>query len=149
MYGFGNSAFLPQDLGSFTLFTVDLKNGHSSSVWTATFPGAVTAIAFNRSGNLFVLETTPGNLGIDVTSLLQVDKKTGAVIGTAVLSHPLGFSAGVAFHPLTGVAYVADGNFHGTNNLYTLNTSTGQLTTIGPTGLAFRFGIASLAFDPK
>jgi len=144
LYGAGYSAFSQQD---FQFFTVDPRSGHANLVWSTNFVG-VTTMAFDAHGNLFFIETVPVGNGVDISRLVQVDKTTAAVISTIVLSHSLGFSAGMAFDPVTGIAYVADGNFHGSNNLYTLNTVTGQLTTVGPIGTAFRFGIGGLAFDP-
>jgi hypothetical protein len=143
LYGAGYSAFSQQD---FRLFTVDPKSGHTKNVWLTNFVG-VTTMTFDAHGNLFFIETMPSGGGIDISRLVRVDKTTAAVISTTVLSHSLGFSAGMAFDPVTGIAYVADGNFHGSNKLYTLNTSTGLLTTVGPTGTATRFGIGGLSFN--
>jgi DNA-binding beta-propeller fold protein YncE len=87
--------------------------------------------------------------GTNLSRLLKVDKATGAAINTLDLTGALlGYSAGIAFDPQTGTAYIADGNFRGSNTLYTLNTSTGVLSAVGPTGTAFRFGISGLAFSP-
>jgi hypothetical protein len=144
LYGAGYSAFSQQD---FRLFTVDPTSGHTKNVWVTNFVG-VTTMTFDAHGNLFLIETVPVGNGVDISRLVRVDKTTAAVISTTVLSHSLGFSAGMAFDPVTGIAYVADGNFHGSNNLYTLNTSTGLLTAVGPTGTAFRFGIGGLSSNP-
>jgi hypothetical protein len=144
LYGAAYSAFSPQD---FQFFTVDPKNGHTNLIWSTNFVG-VTTMAIDAHGNLFLIETVSAGGGVDTSRLVRVDKTTAAVISTTVLSHSLGFSAGMAFDPVTGIAYVADGNFHGSNKLYTLNTSTGQLTTVGPTGTASRFGIGGLSFNP-
>jgi len=148
LYGAAYSAFSQQD---FDFFTVDPKNGHTNLIWSSSaspnFVG-VTTMAIDAHGNLFLIETVSASGGVDTSRLVRVDKTTATVIGTTVLSHSLGFSAGMAFDPVTGIAYVADGNFHGSNDLYTLNTSTGLLTTVGPTGTAFRFGIGGLSFNP-
>jgi hypothetical protein len=56
----------------------------------------------------------------------------------------LGGSAGLTFDPISGLGYVADGYFAGTNLLYSLDTGTGTLTPIGSTGLAE--GLSGLAF---
>ena len=56
----------------------------------------------------------------------------------------LGDAIGLAIHPITGVAYVADGGFGGTNMLYSLNLASGMLNSIGPTGISE--GISGLAF---
>jgi DNA-binding beta-propeller fold protein YncE len=144
LYGAGYSAFSRE---VFEFFTIDPKNGNTNGVWSTNFLG-VTTMAIDAQGSLFFIETVSASGGVDISRLVRVDKKTGAVISSTVLSHSLGFSAGMVFDPVTGIAYVADGNFHGSNNLYTLNTSTGLLTTVGPTGTAFRFGIGGLSSNP-
>jgi hypothetical protein len=55
----------------------------------------------------------------------------------------------MAFHPTTGVLYVADGGgvISGTDTLYTLDTDTGVLTTVGSTGL--EDGLSGLTFIPE
>ena len=69
---------------------------------------------------------------------------TGALLTSLVMNVNLGGVAGMAFDPVTGVAYVADGGFGGTNMLYSLNTLTGTATLIGPLGI--NSGLAGLAF---
>ena len=137
--------------GIMNMFTIDLTTGHATtigSVNTGSFGGGLAALAFDPFGNLFILNTAVLS-NTNLSRLLKVDKATGAVISTLDLTGAiLGYSAGLAFDPATGIAYIADGNFRGTNTLYTLNTSTGVLSAVGPTGTAFRFGISSLAFSP-
>ncbi|MCU1261847.1 MAG: hypothetical protein JWO80_4732 [Bryobacterales bacterium] len=148
LYGVGE---IPSP-GITDLFTIDLTTGHATIIGpvdTGRFGGGLAALAFDPLGNLFILNTTVPADGINLSRLLKVNKATGAVINTLDLTGAhLGYSAGLAFDPATGTAYIADGNFRGTNTLYTLNTSTGVLSAVGPTGTAFRFGISSLAFSP-
>jgi len=77
---------------------------------------------------------------------LTVNKNNGAVL-TAIGLSPTGVpydGSGLAFNPDNGVAYFATGN--STKTLYTLNTSTGALTTVGPlTGASA--GLYGLAFS--
>jgi len=56
----------------------------------------------------------------------------------------LGAAAGLAFDPLTGTAYLADGAEGATASLYTLDIGTGFATLIGST--AAPVGIAGLTF---
>jgi hypothetical protein len=56
----------------------------------------------------------------------------------------LGGTAGLTFDPISGIGYVADGYFAGTNLLYSLDTGSGTLTPIGAT--LFAEGMSGLAF---
>ncbi|MEE8451576.1 MAG: zinc-dependent metalloprotease family protein, partial [Thermoguttaceae bacterium] len=111
------------------LFTMDLDTGEAQIVGTINHPADLSAMAFNRAGDLYVLDNGIG-------SLLKVDKTTGAILSQVTLSRGLGTLAGMDFHPETGILFVADGGSDSSNvrNLFTLNTSTGFLTLIGSTG---------------
>ena len=84
----------------------------------------LSAMGFDAAGTCYVIDCSS-----DV--IHRVDKTTAAVLSTAPLSTPLGNTAGMAFHPITGVLYVADGGGLGTKKLYTCVPSTGVLTEVG------------------
>jgi len=87
-----------------------------------------SAMAFDDSGTLFVLD----NFG---DQLATIDKTDGSIVAFVALSEQLGKQSGMDFDLRTGLLYVADGGTDGTDNLYTLDPTTGVLTMIGPTGL--------------
>jgi hypothetical protein len=126
--------------GGGTLFTIDTSTGVGTIVGTVSGALDLSAMAFDRFGNLFLVATS-------TMTLLRVDKGNAAVLGNVPLSPPPnGGVAGLSFDPASGTAYFANGSGT-TNNLYTLNTSTGALTLVGPlTGTPD--GLAGLAFAP-
>jgi hypothetical protein len=138
--------------GVMNMFTINPSTGHATtigSVDTGGF-GGLSSLAFDASGNLLILSTNSPGTGINVSRLFKVDKTTAAILSSVDLTGAqLGFSAGMAIDPSTGIAYIADGNFRGTNMLYTLDTSTGVVNKVGPTGTQFRFGVTGLAFSPE
>jgi hypothetical protein len=80
---------------------------------------AVSAMAFDLSGNLFVVDAFHN-------SLLKVAKSTANVIYSVPLTGYLSWApagAGLAIDPATGIAYYAQGGY-----IYTLNLATGLLT---------------------
>jgi hypothetical protein len=120
------------------LFVINTSTGAATIVGDINAPGSdLSALAFDSTGRLYIVD----RFGF----LLNVNPTNGQVLSEIPLSHPLGTTAGMAFDPGTGIAYVADGGGGGTNTLYTLNTSTGLLTPIGSTGLAN--GLAGLTFE--
>jgi hypothetical protein len=122
------------------LFSIDTNTGVATPIGSISPAGDYSAMAFDAAGTLYVLDTRN-------ELLMTVDPSDAAILSTLSLSAALGQAAGMDFHPDTGVLYVADGAGQGTNNLYTLDTTTGVLTTIGPTGLAD--GLAGLEFVPE
>lgn len=123
--------------GARELFTLNTATGAATVVGSIP-SGDTSALAFDAAGNLFVLDTV-------LDTLLEVNKADGSVIDSTPLSTGLGVVAGFDYDPTTGAFYVADGG-SGTNNLYTLNTTTGVLTLVGPTGVFD--GLAGLTFVP-
>jgi WD40 repeat protein len=121
------------------LFRIDPATGHATVVGSLGTSGDFSAMAFSPSGVLYVLSTS-------AERLLQVDKSTGATITDVTVPTLLGSTAGMDFNPADGKLYVADGGTStaGTNKLYTMNTTTGVLTTVGATGVVN--GIEGLAF---
>jgi hypothetical protein len=131
-----------------TLFTVNSTTGAATivgSIGQVTDFGDYSALAFESTGTLYTINNEAIVNG-HVTSLLDtLDPNTGAISSRVPLSVSLGNSVGLAFDPVTGTAYVADGDL-GTNNLYTLDTTTGVLTLVGPLGVPY--GLSGLAFVP-
>jgi hypothetical protein len=135
LYGIQDAANAPSPPR--LLFTIDPSTGDATAVGDVGGRGDLSAMAFDSSGTLFVLNTSDDEL-------LTVNKSTAAIVSSVNLSLAIGALAGMDFHPATGTLYVVDGPPGGTNSLYTLNPATGALTFIGSTGLAQ--GLAGLAF---
>ncbi len=125
--------------GGRRLFTLNTATG-AATLLPVSLSGDPSAMAFDAAGSLYVLDTA-------LARLLSVDKTTGATSASIPLSSPLGSVAGMAIDPLTGMIYVADGDDGGTDHLYSLNSQTGVLIDIGPTGLVN--GLAGLTFLPE
>ncbi len=121
------------------LFTVDPTTGEATLL-LQLLPGDPSAMAFDSTGQLYVLDTS-------LQQLLMVNKQTGAVVSMINLSNALGTIAGMAFEPTTDELYVVDGDSGGTNRLYKLARSTGQLTVVGETKLVK--GLGGLTFVPE
>ena len=119
------------------LFTMNPSTGNATVIGDVGGAGDLSAMSFDASGNLFVLNITSDQL-------LTVNKSTGAIINSVDLSIDLGTTAGMDFDPMSGDLYVADGGTFGTNGLYSLDPVSGVLTLIGPTGLPS--GLLGLAF---
>lgn len=127
--------------GTGALFTVDSSTGTATLLGYVKNAGDLSAMAFDSAGTLFIVDTMNA-------LLLTVDKSNAAVLKSVKLSpSPGGGVGGLAFDPLSGTAYFASGSGI-TDNLYTLNTSTGVLKLVGPLtgtrdglyGLTFRRG---------
>ena len=122
--------------GGTTLYVVDSDSGASTLVGTYGVKGVV-AQAFSPDGTLYAISNASlSTLG----QLATVDiQHTGAAT-------PIGSPAGV---PLEAMAFGPDGTLYAgsfnTNNLYTINVSTGAATLVG--ALGFR-GIMDMVWDP-
>jgi hypothetical protein len=126
------------------LFRINPTTGASFVVGNTGSPGDLSALAFSPSGVLYTIDSA----GLSNSLLQTIDPSTGAILNTVAMNVNLGSAVGMAFNPITGVAYVGDNSpspaSGGTNSVYTLNVATGDLTLIGPTndpnglcGLAF------------
>ena len=127
---------------SYRLFTLNTTTGAAGNIVNITgvsLPDDLSGMAFASDGTLYVLDTSN-------ETLLTVNPATGAVTSSVNLSSALGNSAGLEFDPASGVLYTADGNLDGTDNLYTLNPTTGALALVGSTTLSN--GLAGLTFAP-
>jgi Ca2+-binding RTX toxin-like protein len=140
MYGVQIGSVFPQ------LFTIDVNNKISNVIGNVgNTIRDLSALAFDRTGNLYALDTTN-------EQLLKVDKTSGAIQSITNLNTKLGSVAGMDFDPITGKLWVADGDSVaglGTNRLYILEPSTGTLTEIGALGVSDGLaGLEFLAFTP-
>ena len=111
------------------LFTINPVTGLATTVG-AMEDQDMSAMAFSAAGTLYALDTSSDRV-------LTIDKATGATLTAVPLSTGLGAMAGMDFDRVTGELYVADSSLYysGTNSVYRLNATTGQLTLVGPTGL--------------
>ncbi|MBI5866320.1 MAG: hypothetical protein HZB38_17760 [Planctomycetes bacterium] len=125
------------------LFTLNTATGAATTVGSIAPTGDFSALAFSPDGTLFAINTSG-----DSTSsvLVTLNPSTGAILSSGSLGVNLGNTAGLAFHPETGVGYVADGGNLGTDSLYELNNN-GSLRLIGHTGITT--GFAGLTFVPE
>ena len=140
------------------LFTIDTVSGAGTIVGDLSVPdySDLNAMAFDRAGRLFVLDSYRG-FGPD--RLFEVDPATARILRTVSIDYSrveeagvfstLGYVGGMLFLPSDGRLYVSD-SFSGTRNLYTLDTESGLLDLVGPTGIR-RYsngGILSLTLQP-
>ncbi len=139
-------------LGESVLFEIDTA-GVGTTVISNVDAGDLSGMAIDNSGNLWALDTS---FVFDATRpgarLLRLDTGTGDVLQEIQTDTVLGTVAGMDFDPFTNQLYIADGDFAGTNNLYTVDFITGSLDLVGPTGLdgaptGFG-GLSSLTFVP-
>ncbi|HWL94975.1 MAG TPA: hypothetical protein VNT79_15755 [Phycisphaerae bacterium] len=130
-----------------TLRTISLADGTTTPIGSNGFESDWSALSFDASGSLFVVNTGAG--GAPTSTLLRLDPATGATISSITLNQDLGGWAAMDLDPSTGTLYVADGGIAspGTDSLYTLDTATGTLTLVGSLELAD--GLSGLAIIPE
>ena len=117
------------------LYTLDIETGTATFVGEpGSFPGR---IAFDPQGRLYLQDGRP--------ALLEIDKLTGNVLNIVSMNLDLG-RAGMTFSE-NGTLLIVDGGVAGTDTLYTLDPTTGILTSIGHTGLDN--GLVGLAYIPE
>jgi len=131
------------------LFTISTSTGMATVVgsiianFASQFPTSdLSGMAFAPDGTLFVIDDFNGFGG---SKLYTVNTGNGAILTSVNLSVQLGTAVGFTYDTDNGKYYVTDGDAAGTNTLYTLDVSTGVLTSVGPTGLTSGSG---LAFNP-
>jgi sugar lactone lactonase YvrE len=100
------------------LVTCDLNTGACTAVGSFRFFAQDTGLAFDDAGNLWMSNDQPG-------WLYSVNPATGAASFVGQHLQPV---TGLAFRG--GVLYGLGGDF--TNNLVTINRSTGLATSVGP-----------------
>jgi hypothetical protein len=141
--GFGS----PTNRGA--LITVDQATGAGTVVGTPAGVNGLTGLAFDLSGDLYGT-TIGGPLGSGnfVSTLIRIDRTTGARIGPAV---PITFGGNpvaitdLAVQPGTDALYGT--SFDLTtfiNSIYRIDRATGVAQLVGPTGVIG----ASIAFGP-
>lgn len=121
-------------------FRINPSNGLATIIGDLPAPGDYSAMAFRSDGLLYCIDDGPSGNSL----LLTIDPNVGSVTSTNQLNIHLGTTVGMAFHPVSGIAYVADGGQNGTNNLYELDIGTNNLSLIGSTGVSS--GLSGLTF---
>jgi hypothetical protein len=144
----GDIAFNPVDgsfwgvstlINSARLFTINKATGLATQGALIVPPNDgpdldISALAFDRSGRLFVLDTRyPSHPGQAI--LIHIDPTTGTALEQWDTGVSLGNVAGMTFGP-DGILYVADGDTSGTNHLYRFSFVSNSLVDIGATGAA-------------
>ena len=144
LFGMADAPNAP--FGPFNLFRMDLVTGGSATI-VGALPSSnspdYSAMAFDNLGKLFIVNTG----GSGNSTLLTIDPSTAAVLALVTLDVNLGYTAGMAIDPFSGVAYLADGGTQGTDSLYQLDLTSGQTTLVGQLGLTD--GLAGLTFIPE
>jgi hypothetical protein len=119
------------------LFTLNLSTGAGTVVGPVAGADDPSGMAFDSLGNLFVIDSTVNPFpNTNPSRLLRVNPATGAVLATIDLSRKLDAVLGMDYDPISNTMFVVD------TNLYTLNTATGLLTLLGPTGVGLMSGLA-------
>lgn len=115
------------------IYTIDTATGVQTTLGNSGFSN-VQSLAFSPTGVLYA--TTFGGGGSNM-NLLTINQTTGA--GTIVApitptagTNTLNAATGLAFTS-TGNAYLVGRDFNQTGSLYTLNTTTGAVTSLGST----------------
>jgi len=121
--------------GGTGLFVVNSSTGASTFIGDFGFKGVLTD-SFDSKGNLYVIIKG----GSTASQLATVNLLTGAAT-------PIGSATGIA--GLEAMEFAPDGTLYaasfGTNDLYTLDPTTGAATLIGSLGFT---GVMDLAWDP-
>jgi DNA-binding beta-propeller fold protein YncE len=138
-----------------TLYSFERTSGAADLYTIDPITGDVTFVGSNGLANLSALAFQPPPLeplfavdgaGGNAATLYRLDPRDGSVLQTI---GPVGFAhvVGLAFHPVTGVLYATsnDGGVGGTDQLLTLDPSTGAGTAVG----AHTGQITDIAFAPS
>ncbi|MEN0021606.1 MAG: hypothetical protein AAF747_12085, partial [Planctomycetota bacterium] len=135
--------------GTSGLYSVDKATGAAAFIGNTDAADA-SAMAFTSSGDLYILDTT-SSFPAGNAILREVDLSTGATISSITLNEALGTTAGMAFDA-SGNLFIADGDFGGTNDLYSVDMQFGLVTAIGTTvaasGAGNIGGLSGLTFVP-
>lgn len=120
------------------LFEINPLTGAATSIGRILFDN-VFALAFDQSGNLFgVADATD--------ELISISTATGN--GSSIATLVVGSAFDIASRPEDDTMFLADSGTVGTNTLYTVDTASGALTTVGSFSAAVGLNIAGLAFSP-
>lgn len=138
---YGNTSFA-YDGSPDTLYTIDPTTGMATLTGGIGF-NDVYALGFDQTGALFGVATDANG---STNGLIGIDTSTGAGSSIATLSTYYNFD--IASRPEDNMMFLVDS---GTESLYTLDTSTGAETLVGPwngptnlVGLAFLSGGTSV-----
>jgi DNA-binding beta-propeller fold protein YncE len=110
------------------LLTINTSTGLATIVGDLPSGGDVSGLAFDKSDNLWAVETGATS-GADAYELLELNKSTGAVLNTLAMDMYGGPTLGIRFDA-AGNLYMADDD-----DFYEINTSTGAATLIDTTGV--------------
>jgi hypothetical protein len=135
-------------VGAIDLFEINPATGAATVIGSLSDVGDFSALAFNSAGVLFTINTH----GSGNSVLSTVDPVTAALLTSVNMNVDLGSDAGMAFDPVGGKAYLADGGPAlsgpaGTNTLRTLDTITGIATAVGSLGDSH--ALAGMTFVPE
>lgn len=126
------------------LFKMNPNTGIATVMGNLATSGDFSSLAFNANGTMYTINST----GMTNSVLNIVNPMTATILSSIVLDVNLGSAVGMAFDPITGIAYVADNApslaSGGTNSVYSLDVATGITTLLGPTGDPN--GLSGLAF---
>ncbi len=130
-----------------TLFTMDPETAEADVIGELEADNA-SAMAFDGDGELWILDATVDNPPSEAI-LSRIDPTDGETQFSVTTDTALGLVGGMAFHPETDELYVADGDFAGNNQLFLLDTETGEFESLGETVPGDFAGLSGLAFVPE
>ncbi len=113
--------------GIATLYTLNLASRVATPVGTI-LTGIVIDIAASNSGQLYGIKFA-STAGVS-DSLISINKATGAATTVGPLGVDVNFAHGLDFDPVTDSLFYPGYIGSGVNNLYRINTQTGQATLI-------------------
>jgi hypothetical protein len=137
--------------GASSLFTIDTTTGVGTTVGAFAQNGMpveltdASAMAFDDAGTLYVLDTTSVFPSVQ-SFLYTLDPATANITSVVELDRALGTTAGLAFESDTGELLLADGDFNGTNELFSVDLTTGVLALRGTTVPGTFGGLSGLEF---
>ncbi len=117
------------------VYTIDSGTGVGSLLGSSGF-SSLNASARAADGTIYA------SSGLSTTTIIRIDPNTGA--GTLVVNSNLGSCRGMAFANDGRLFAIEDAGFV-SDNLYTIDLTTGNKTFIGATGMP---GLQGLAVDP-
>ena len=134
-----NGSLYAIDGDSGTLYSYNFDDGMTIQIGTIRNPVDPSAMAFDSSGTLFILNTLDSAPeGSSQSAMLVVDKASGEVLDMTLLVdsltgesiHIAGDLAGMDFHPVTGELHVANGYSNRSNDtsVFSVNVNDGRST---------------------
>ncbi len=135
LYGNSTEAYGGSSSSSDILYSINAATGKTTEIGPIGFTN-VFALGFDNNGDLFGIESL-------TNELLSINPFTGAGtgIGTVTLSGvPVSGIFDIAARPEDDVMFAAQNG----GNIYTLNTTNGDLTVVGPHGIGDTVGLAFL-----